>query len=41
MPVGMDRIFDAKQYKLIHRGFATDRSILEKYHLYKFKGQTG
>ena len=41
MPTGVNNIFDAKQYKLIHRGFATDQSILEKYHLYKSKGQTG
>lgn len=41
MPMGVDNIFDAKNYKLIHRGFATDHSILEKYYLYKSKGQTG
>lgn len=28
-------------YKLIHRGFATDSQIIERYEMYKSKGQTG
>lgn len=41
MPLGINRILDIKQYKLIHRGFATDEQIIKRYNLYKSLGQEG
>lgn len=41
MPLGVEKIFDARQYKLIHRGFATDEQIIKRYNLYKSHGQEG
>lgn len=41
MPLGIEKIFDSKKYKLIHRGFVTDDQIVKKYNLYKGYGQQG
>jgi hypothetical protein len=39
-PNGISKIFKS-EYKLIHRGFATDSQIIEKYKNYKKLGQSG
>lgn len=37
--IGMKQVIPMLDYKLIHRGFATDESIIDKYNTYKSRGQ--
>jgi hypothetical protein len=39
-PNGIEKICKV-EYKLIHRGFATDSQIIERYKIYKERGQSG
>lgn len=41
IPLGMNKITRGLEYNLIHYGFSTDRSIIDKYNLYKSLGQSG
>jgi len=40
-PTGIQNVIDARQFKLIHYGFATDQQIMDRYNLYKDLGQKG
>lgn len=40
-PLGINKVTADLEYNLIHYGFSTDRSIINKYNLYKSFGQSG
>ena len=39
--LGFKNVAAIRDYKLIHRGFATDQQIIDRYKNYKSRGQTG
>tara|TARA_Y100000593_G_scaffold95015_1_gene198296 strand:- start:39324 stop:40124 length:801 start_codon:yes stop_codon:yes gene_type:complete len=40
-PIGLSNILLAKDINLIHKGFSTDKQIMDRYQIYKDRGQSG